>query len=110
MRSRGAQCRQWRGGAPGQFGASPFKAVVQFVEVCLRLGDIAFEAGNVLALDAAVRQLCKRHVGAMDQLAERDLEVLSDGLDLSRTFDCDLFEERIERLFYKGLLYAGAVG
>ena len=71
---------------------------------------LPFEAGNVLALNAAVRQLGERHVGAMDQLAEGDLEVPCDGLHLARTLGGDLLEERIERLLDEGLLHARAVG
>ena len=38
-----------------QFIAPPFEAIIQFVEVRFRLGDVAFKAGDVLALNAAVR-------------------------------------------------------
>ena len=40
-----------------QFGAPPLKAVVQFVEVRLRLGYVSLKAGDVLALNTTVHQL-----------------------------------------------------
>ena len=94
-----------------QFGAPPFEAVVQFVEVRLRLGDVAFEAGDVLAPrcggSPARRATCWR-----DGSARRgDLKVPCDGLHLAAHAGAAIsLEERIERLLDESLLHAARSG
>src|SRR5580658_2743025 len=93
-----------------QFGPPTLKAIVKFVEVRLSLRDVAFETGNVLAFNAAIYQICKRHICAVDQLAERYLEMPCNRLDLARTLRGDLLKKRVECVLDESLLHACTIG
>ena len=78
----------------------------------LGLRDVAFEARDVLALDAAVRPARRAdRFCAVDQLAEGDLDVPRDrSPPRARAASAISLEERLERLLDESLLDARAIG
>ena len=74
---------QWRSSSSSRWRVS--QAVVQFVEMLLRLGDQAVQAGDGLARDLAVQELAKLDLLAVDEGVEADFDVPGDALHFVRT-------------------------
>ena len=101
-----ARCR-----SIAQFGAPPLEAVVEFVEVRLRLRDVAFEAA-----ECSHPQCGDSARSASDSFARW----ISSPSDISRCraiatspprgTGVNLFKEWIERFLDQGLLHACAIG